>query len=135
MTTTRPTPIKFVQEVPQGNTCLIEFTLTDYDGVTPVSVAAVTAATLTLLDKDTDAIINERSAVDVRTKLGTNGRFSMLLSADDNVIVNPDERVDEEVHVALITITAAGAEAPITFKREFWITVLNQREVANESPA
>ncbi len=126
-----PTPVKITQKVPQGNTCLLEFTLVDYDGETPVSVDNVTSATMTLLDKDTNTIINSREDVDVIGDIDTNGRFSRLLSAADNIIINTDERVDQEVHVALITVTASGPEADIVFKREFWVTVLNQREVPN----
>lgn len=126
-----PTPIKITQEVPQGNTCLLEFTLVDYDGETPVSVDNITSATMTLLDKDSNEVINSREDVDVSGNVDTSGRFSRLLTAADNVILNADEKVDKETHVALITIQASGAEQPITFKREFWVTVLNQREVPN----
>jgi len=118
-------------DIPEGNTALMEFILTDYDHVTPVPVSAVDTATLTLYHNDTGDIINERDDVDVKSKLDSNGKFSMILDADDNVVIATGDNVDSEVHSALITITATGAEGAIVFKREFWMTILNQRKVPN----
>lgn len=118
-------------DVPEGNTALMEFTLVDYDGTTPVPVSSIDTATLSLLNNDTSVIINSRDGVDVKSKLDGSGRFAMILDAADNVILGNSDTVDKEVHVALITITAAGSEGSIVFKREFWITIVNQRKVPN----
>jgi len=118
-------------DIPDGNTALMEFTLTDYDHTTPVPVSSVDTATLTLYHNDTGAIINSRDDVDVKSKLDANGKFSMILDADDNVMIATGDNVDSEVHSALITITATGAEGAIVFKREFWMTILNQQRVPN----
>jgi len=118
-------------DIPEGNTALMEFTLTDYDHTTPVPVSSVDTATLTLYHNDTGVIINEREDVNVKGYLDADGKFSMILEADDNVMLAAGDAVDSEVHVALITITATGVEGAIVFKREFWMTILNQRQVPN----
>lgn len=124
-------PITVSGDVPQDNSCLLYFEITDYDNVTPVSVDNITTATMTLKVHDSGAVINSREDVDVKGSIDTGGIFSHLLTDEDNQIQAQDERLKEEKHVAIITIVATGATHNIQFKREFWINVVNQQHVTN----
>lgn len=126
-----PVPIEVSGEVPQGNSCILHFPLTDYDKATPVSKDAISTATMTLYNNDTHEVINGREDVDVLPNFDTDGNFDFLLTGDDNQIQAASEISKKEIHVAVISITAAGATDDIEFVREFWITVVNQTHVAN----
>ena len=118
--------------VPQGNSCILRFPLTDYDRQTPVPQANIATATMTLLDDDTGEVINEREAVNIKSNFDDNGWCSITLTADDNVIVSDREDITEEVHVAVIRVSASGAEQPISLVRELGFKVGNQTHVPNE---
>ena len=101
-------PIQVSGDVPQGNSCLLYFVLTDYDQTTRVSVDNITTATMTLVNHDTGEVINGREDVDVKSSIDSNGVFSHLLTAEDNQIQAQDERLTDETHVAVVTFTATG---------------------------
>lgn len=127
-------PIEVSGDVPQANTCLLYFSLTDYDGATPVSVDNVTAMTMTIYVHDTKERIGAADR-DVKNSLNAAGVFAHILTADDNQIISADERLTEQTHVAVIKITGTGAVHPITFERDFKITIINQEHVDNVAPA
>jgi hypothetical protein len=129
-----PIPIEVSGDVPQGNTCLLYFILYDYDGTTPVSVDNIITATMTLYDHSSGAVINSRTNVNVKGSFNQTGIFSHLLTADDNQIQAQNEKLTYEKHVAVLTVAATGATDAITFKREFWITIINQQHVPNLAP-
>ena len=128
-------PIEVEGDVPQANTCLLYFPLTDYDGVEPVSVDNVSSLTMNLFVDDTKELIGDADR-DVKNSLNQAGIFAHVLTAADNQIISDSEAITEQKHTAVIKIVGTGAESrAITFEREFAITILNQKHVANVSPA
>lgn len=125
-----PVYINVEGDVYQDNTAILYFELTDYDHTTPVSVDAITTATLTLRDHVSKAIINNREDVDVKPNFDTEGHFEFLLDAADNPMVTPGEKLDHEYHYATIKLVAAGQTHAIILERDFRIKIINQEHVA-----
>ena len=80
-------------------------TITEKDGETPVPLSALDDVTLTLFVEKTGAIINSRTASDIKNANGgtvhaTTGLLTLLLSPNDMVVVLDDQRF--EMHIALI---------------------------------
>lgn len=89
-----------------------EATLKDKAGVV-VPLAALTDILLTLRDRATGAVINDRDAVSVKNADGgtfhaTSGLFTMIFDELDNVL--NDETLAIEEHVATFTATWAGGD-------------------------
>ena len=117
--------------VPDGNTPLLTMNLKDTDG-SAVTAGNVNTATMSLVLNDTGTVINDREAVDVKNKIDENGLFKMLLEEADCQFYS-DDRLDEELHVARIRITADGVEGPIVIDRTFRFKIINQKHVPNPS--
>ena len=130
-----PTPIivtdKGGNNVPQKTGCILSFPLTDYDKETPVPVSAITAATMTLLIEGSGEVIGSHEDEDVRLNFNEDGIFEYYLSGDDNQIFSAKELIDSETHVAVVHVTATGAEGELEVTRELWFKVDNQRHVPN----
>jgi len=95
-------------------------TLKDQDG-TVVPRASVATMLLTLYEKTGESIINSRDQVDVYnggawdqgvTLHETSGLLTVLLTADDNAIVNSSNDGTPEVHVLVIEGTLTGSSSP-----------------------
>lgn len=104
---------------------------------TPVPLASISAATLTLYDIDTydasgspiDGIINSRNAQDIRNAHdveihATSGLFTWTMEPDDNPIITSRRQVER--HRALFTFTWTGG----SFNYECEIEVVNRRTVS-----
>lgn len=111
------------KKVFEGNSCVLEFTLTDIDGVTGVGAGNIATATMKLTNKATAAVINSRTAVNVISYINGSGFFQMVLDPADNPIV--DSTLTEEVHIALFTFTYTLSARTMTLKQEVYITVQN----------
>lgn len=91
----------------EGQSCSLHGELVDADG-DPVLLASVGYFKLTLFDRSTSAIINSRSAQDVKNvnggTLNSDGTFVIKLGVSDNVIVTTTRRhKTRETHVARLT--------------------------------
>lgn len=119
-------PLKIdTTSVNEGSTCKIEFTLEDYNGVA-ISVANISTAVFTLIDRRTGEVINSRTDVDVKSYFNTLGEFSYTLTADDNVIYNRNRKRKPEPfeeHIFCITITAVVSSESISLKENITIKV------------
>lgn len=124
-------PIIVQGDIPQGNSRDLEFQL-QYDPDTPLVLSNIQTATMSLYLHDYDgAIINNRTEVDVKGSISSAGFFSHPLSAEDNQMQCVGERIEKEIHVAVITIVATGVNGDETLKRSLFITIVNQQHVAN----
>ena len=125
-------PIEVVGDVPQKNSCLFEFPLTDYDSTTPVVKANIQTATMSIFLNDRQGrVINDFLDEDVIDDFDANGNFARILTAADNQIQVGNVGVKEELHAAVVTIVATGVSGNIELEREMLITVVNQRHVPN----
>lgn len=116
-------PLKINSPVNQDSTCKLEFQLVDFDGV-GIGASNITTATMSLYDRDSGAIINSRTNVNVKPFFDGSGNFSFTLTNLDNVLVNENSR-GPEVHLAIFTITCTvGAEA-VVLKETIEILVNN----------
>jgi hypothetical protein len=130
-----------LNKIPEGTLTTVKSYLRDGNGL-PLVQSDFTEFTLSLYDKGSNRVINLRNAVDVChggawdrgvtivsgsdtddfSNTTTVGVLTILLTAADNVIVNPG--VGEEVHV--IRLTGKVATAPyLTFERTIEVTVEN----------
>lgn len=96
----------------EQSTALYTCTLLDELG-TPIPVASLIEATLTLFDKRTQTIINNRDNQSVlntnNVTINSDGVLAWALQAADNVIVNTHERY--EVHVAQFKFVWGGGQS------------------------
>ena len=121
--------IEFTTEAIEDSSCLLTFYWYDYAG-DPVESANITTATMTLVDRDTEAVINSQSDTDVSSYFhATSGLFSMVLAADDNPIVGTPD-VGYEYHVATFTLEATQDSLSIERKVEFHIKVRDEKYIA-----
>lgn len=99
-----PTPTKATivvkDEIAQKATALLEFDFLDHAGV-PLGVNPDTVD-LTLCDKVTGRVINDRQTVDVLSFV-TAGKMSFKLLEADTILVNTAK--NREVHIALLEWT------------------------------
>lgn len=99
-----PTPTKattvVLDEIPEKSTAALEFDFLDHAGVA-LGVNPDTAL-LTLCDKTTVAIINDRNQTNVLGS-STLGHMNFQLDAADTIFVNAAKK--REVHVALLEWT------------------------------
>ncbi len=111
-------------------------TLTDADG-TAITLASISAITLTLYNVATDATINNRSTQNVKnlnnvTIHATSGLLTWLMQPEDNVIAGTGISIGaHEHHRALFEFTYTGNGSP--GKHEVDILVENLNKVPTPS--
>ena len=93
----------------ERGTFLYSGTLLDENGA-PVTLAALTAFTMDLVDKATGTVLNSRTAVDILNTNGgtfhaTTGAFTFRFQAADNVIVTDAKQTER--HIATFHATWA----------------------------
>lgn len=98
------------QEVAEGGSALLSWNLVTEAGV-PVTLAQLTSLTLKLYNRADLAIINGKTATDIKNTNGgtvhaTTGACTLALAPADNPIINASRRL--ETHVALIRGTYNG---------------------------
>lgn len=110
-----------VGPVPSGGSAVYGGVLTTQDGVTPIPANTLSAATLTFVDVDTQAVINSRNAQDVLNggagtgvtidnSSGT-GALQWILSPADNAFLRvdpPPAEGDVERHLAIFKWSWTG---------------------------
>jgi len=100
----------------------------------------IATMTMTLYDKKSDEIINERNSYDVRnggawdrgTVVDSSKTLNLEVRLDvlDNVIVNSDIDIGEtEIHILLLEGTTAGSSS-FAFKHQAEIKVINLNKVS-----
>lgn len=112
------TPIRetMTQEVAEGGSALLTFTLTTELGV-PVTLAQLGTLTLTLYNRADEVIINLKDETNIKNTNGgtvaaTSGACTLALEPDDNPIVDATRRI--ETHVALIRGTYNGGAGVVS---------------------
>lgn len=85
--------------LPEGSSCVLTAVLRDEAG-DPVPGSALHEATLTLFDRATEAIINNRTATDVKSLVDVDGVLTFPLTPDDMVLHTATATL--EWHVARI---------------------------------
>ena len=120
--------IELTTEAIEDSSSLLSFTWKDYDG-TGIAATDITTATMTLINRDTAAVINSRSAVDVSSYFNESGEFSMTLAAADNPIVGTPD-IGYEWHIATFVLAATVSTLTIERKVEFHIKVRDEKYVA-----
>lgn len=123
-------PIKtvFNDEIAEKTTVKLGGSVKD-EGGNLLGSGALTTLTLTLYDKASGSIINNRSAQDVLNQNGVtvdgSGAFTFTMTPADNPILN--DTLEKEIHVALFQWTwAVGAKAG---KYEIYLTIKNLAKV------
>jgi len=109
------------QTVGEGCSCRMEFQLQDPDG-TGVSNSNISAATMTLRNVATSAVINSRTSVNVASYFDSGGNFSFVLGEADNVIIGTG--LKKEIHYATFDIDFTASGESHTLKFNFVITVV-----------
>ena len=128
--------LKFIPEghnlnPPENSSARIKFFLNDFDD-NPVALASITSCKMTIRDRLTNGIINNRDQEEVRLQFdGTTGLFVMILGPDDNIIVSEDKKTDEEIHEILFEIVVDSAGTPIYYNEETWLTVRDINNIGN----
>jgi len=111
----------------EKTTAQITLPLTD-EADQPLAPGLVDTVTLTLYDRDTEAIINARNASDIKNAnggtVGTTG-LTLVLGTADNALL--DATKNREVHIALIKWTWSGSAK--TGVKELSLTVFNQAKI------
>ncbi len=95
--------------IEEGEAQTFEVIIKDKDGVA-IPQSAVTALTATLCVRDTLAIINLRTNVNILSQMGaTDGKIAWALVAADHVIVDTSIAAgSEEWHRIIIVVTHTG---------------------------
>lgn len=111
VTAIQPAEIAIVT-VNEQNVVLLSGTLQDEDGAA-IAASSISALTVTLYDRATDAIINSRDGQSILNANGgtlhaTSGAWTLTLSASDNVIVGTPSVGRTETHIALIEAAWSG---------------------------
>lgn len=120
-------PIVPTTSVNEGSSCLISFILKDYDE-TAISKSSITTATMTLFDKDTQAVINTQEDIDVKDGFSAEGgTFIWELVAASNPIV--DAAQGTETHIALFEIASTVGTYSISTTEEVYIKVINLHKI------
>ena len=120
--------IEFTTEAIEDSSAYLTFTWYAYDG-NPILAANITTATMSLIDRLTEATINSRTDVDVSAYFhATSGAFAFVLIAADNPIVGTPD-VGHEWHVATFNLAATQGGLGITRKVEFHIKVRDEKYI------
>lgn len=109
------------QEVGEGGSALLTFNLVTETGV-PVTLAQLGTLTLKLYNKRTQAIINSKSATDIKNANGgtvhaSTGAGTLQLLPADNPIIDATQRL--ETHVAFIKGTYNGGAGVVEKSIQF----------------
>lgn len=122
------------QVIKQGSNSIVGFSAGDLKDVNGTTVTSdlIESATLTLSDLQTQAVINGRQDVDVKTYLDSEGNFSFELLPADNVVVSEDSNVRFEYHVVTLKFVSIAPDSR-SLNFEIWIVVQNLRQVTNPS--
>jgi hypothetical protein len=115
------------------NSCVLEFTLEERPGVA-IPQSAITEATFWLYNQADSSIINDQEDIDIRDNFDANGKFVMTLSAADNVIVDENDLMEYETHVARIKVVANNGADDIEYEQEFWIRITNEKFIVSTPP-
>jgi hypothetical protein len=110
------------EEVPEGGSCLLSWTLEDEAGA-PVPLSSLQTLTWTHYNEADGSIVNSRNAINIKNTAGgtvgaTDGKCTLQVTPADNVIVDSTSRA--EWRVAFVKGTAnSGAlvvEKEIAYK-------------------
>lgn len=116
-------PLKISTEVNQNSTCKLKFRLVDFDGV-GIGASSITTATMSLYDRETKTVINNRTAVNVKPYFDGSGNFLFTLTNLDNALVNDAVR-GPEIHLAIITVVCTVGAETVTLVETIEIKVNN----------
>ncbi len=117
--------------VNEGSSTTYALTLTGQNPSTgetgAIQLSWIDTLTATLYDRDTDEVINDREEQDVLNANGgtmhaTSGAFSLVLGADDNVIVNDAKAT--EVHMLLLELVLTN-DTGLNWERKVVVTNLH----------
>jgi hypothetical protein len=101
-----------MDQVKEGCTARITMTFVDETGV---AVTSLDAITLTLYEKESEAIINSKNATDISSSFSA-GTLALTLSPTDNAMTTTNP---SEIHVALIEYTYGTSKKgkwPVVFE-------------------
>lgn len=117
--------VRFAQAVKERNVALLTATFRDETGAA-LPAASLASVTLTLYDRDTQAIINSRSNQSILNANGgtvdANGLLTLTLATADNPILDDTKKVEQ--HVALVRWTY-GIGGVKEGREEFLVDVEN----------
>ncbi len=116
------------QVVDENNSCYLEFDLLDPNdstGETKVAGANVTSGNLELSNKS-GALGDILTAIDVASKVDSNGHFKYLLTGANNNIIDDTDTPQFEDHIATITINFTATDAH-TLEKNIRVRVMNQQ--------